>query len=176
MSEQSTSRDPTLTGNPTVRASWFRRHRPQLIVGALLLTVLLVAQVPMLKAMTSRMLGVGPPDDGIPWQSDFPKALEESRQTGKPVLLHFGATWCPPCQAMKYDAWPDPRVRQAVIAGYIPVAVDIDAAASEALSRRYAIDTIPAILVVNAEGKIVKQGAYMSRNSLLEFLASPPPS
>ena len=174
MCEQSPLKDPTLASQPAASGSWLRRHRPEFIVGTLLLAVLLVAQVPMLKSMASRLVGVGPPDDGIPWRSDFPKAMEESRQTGKPVLVNFWATWCPPCQTMKYDAWPDPRVRQAIMASYIPVAVDIDAGGSEVLARRYDITTIPAILIVDSDGKIVRQRSYMSRSTLLDFLASLP--
>ena len=176
MSEHLPSSDATSTGKSAGSVSWVRRHRADLIVGAVLLAVLLVAQVPMLKAMASRLLGVGPPEDGIPWRTDFPKALEESRQTGKLVLLDFWATWCPPCQTMKYNAWPDASVRQAVIAGYIPVAVDVDARGSEALSRRYDISTIPAILVVNSDGQVLAQGSFMSASSLRQFLISSQPT
>src|SRR5512141_2175586 len=92
--------------------SWLRRHRWGMIWSALLGVIVLV-QWPMLKGMFYRVSGSPAPEDGIPWRTDFDAALAEARQSGRPVLLDFYASWCPPCQVMKHEVWPEAKVREA---------------------------------------------------------------
>jgi thioredoxin 1 len=90
------------------------------------------------------------------------------------VLLDFSATWCPPCQEMKHDSWPDSRVAKAANADYIPVAMDVDAPGTREPATRYGVNTIPRVLIVNSEGKVLRDGAFMSADELFDFLKSPP--
>lgn len=109
-----------------------------------------------------------PRKDTIPWQTNLAAALAQSKQTGKPVLVDFSAEWCPPCQEMKRSAWPDPRVEQTAKSDFIPVLLDVDVAQSEA--RQYGIQTIPQILVLSAEGKVLRRADFLSNDELLSFL------
>jgi protein disulfide-isomerase len=108
--------------------------------------------------------------DHVAWRTDLPGALEESKKTGKPVLVDFSASWCPPCRQMKRDAWPDLRVGQRITSGYVPVLMDADDSGSAAPGKRYGIRTIPAILVLDASGNVVRQAGFMSADELLNFL------
>jgi thioredoxin-like negative regulator of GroEL len=86
------------------------------------------------------------------------------------VLVDFYATWCPPCIAMKHEVWPDADVARAVNAGYVPVVVDADK--DNGLSDRYRVEGIPAILVLDADGRIVKRNdGFLPRDGMLKFLA-----
>lgn len=110
-------------------------------------------------------------EDHIPWRTDYSAALEEGKKVGKPILIDFSATWCPPCQEMKRSAWPDSRVADLAATKYVPLAMDVDTPGAAAPAKRYGITTIPAIVVVDSDGKVLRQGAFMSADELSEFLA-----
>jgi protein disulfide-isomerase len=109
-------------------------------------------------------------DDHIPWRTDFAAALAEGKAAGKPILIDFSATWCPPCQQMKRAAWPDARVANLASTKYIPLAMDVDAAGAKAPAEQYGINTIPAVLVVDGDGKVIRQSSFMSADELVAFL------
>jgi protein disulfide-isomerase len=112
------------------------------------------------------------PESKIPWRDDFEETLAEAKEKGKPVLLVFGATWCPPCKTMKRNVWPDDEVTNAVEQGYVPMYVDVDEEKHSQLSSRYQILGIPAVLVLNAEGEVLQKRNTMSRSETLAFLTS----
>jgi thiol:disulfide interchange protein len=111
-------------------------------------------------------------DDHIPWRTDYDAALAEGKKTGKPILIDFSATWCPPCQEMKRSAWPDSRVADLASSKYIPLAMDVDAPGAKDPASRYGINTIPAVLVVDSDGKVLRQASFMSADDLAAFLSA----
>src|SRR5438094_5631713 len=70
----------------------------------------------------------------IAWQHNIKDAQKTARETGKPVLYDFSATWCKPCQAMEKTFWPRPEVVEAT-KRFICVKVDFDR--DKALAEKY---------------------------------------
>jgi protein disulfide-isomerase len=132
--------------------------------------LLVYIQWPMLKGAYYKSNGAEAPASAIDWRQDFPSALAEASQSGKPVLVDFTASWCPPCQVMKHEVWPDDQVADAMNERYIPVLVDVDRTDNKAVAQRYGITSIPTIEVVDEDGRVLRQGAFMSRSQMLEFL------
>jgi len=137
---------------------------------AIMVAFMVITQWPMIKGMYYRASAGPAPADAIGWRTDLPAALAESQKTGKPVLVDFSASWCPPCQVMKHEVWPDARVAQAISAGYIPVLLDADSAEARQPGERYGVQVIPTILILDGQGKVVRQAHYMGVNELLKFL------
>ena len=142
------------------------RHERLLWAGAIGAVVMI--QWPMLKGLYYRTADAPPPSSRIEWRTDLDAALEESRRTGKPVLADFSAGWCPPCIAMKHDVWPDDRVEQAVMDGYVPLVIDVDR--DGAASERYGVYAIPTILVLDGDGQILRRATFLSASGMRKFL------
>ncbi len=151
------------------RATVVRRHGYK-VLWLLTIVALVALQWPMVKGIFYRVSGVSAPADNIAWRGDFEAALTEARKTGKPVLIDFSAAWCPPCQVMKHDVWPDPEVGRAITDGFIPVFADVDSVNMAPVAQRYGINAIPAVVVVDVGGNVLRRANFMSRDSLLAFL------
>lgn len=145
--------------------------RSTTLLWVMLAGLLLWSHWPVAKALYYRATDQTAVADGIAWQTDYSNALVESARTGKPVLLDFSAAWCPYCQIMQHDVWPDPRVRDLVNSKYIPVALDADNSATVGPAQKYNVETIPRILVVDARGNVLKDGSYMNVDELIQFLS-----
>jgi protein disulfide-isomerase len=139
---------------------------------ALVLGAVVYMQWPMLKGAYYKATNAQAPASAVAWRSDYAGALAESAQSGKPVLLDFTASWCPPCKVMKHDVWPDADVATAANGGYVPVLVDVDDPKNAEVAQRYGVRGIPSILIVDAKGRVLKQGAFMSKGEMLDFLKS----
>lgn len=102
-------------------------------------------------------------------QGEYQAALAESKRTGRPVVLDFYADWCGPCQWMKANTWSDPRVERAM-QSYVFVSVNVDQNAE--LSRLFGVSSIPRVVVISPEGKILaSQVGAMPPDRLLSWLS-----
>jgi thiol:disulfide interchange protein len=152
---------------PVAATNRWRRSVPLILLAAI--AVVSFRFMPTWTANPVRPLGAGS-GDAISWRTDLASALADSRTLHKPVLVDFSASWCPPCQTMKREAWPDTQVAQLVEREFVPVLLDVDQTQGQEAGRRYGVEFIPSILVLDSEGRVLRQGGFMSRDELVEFL------
>ena len=84
-------------------------------------------------------------------------ALARGKAQGKPVLVDFSAIWCPTCRAMHADVFTNQEVKQAIAQGYVLARVDYESPEAPAFMRRYAVQGFPTLLVVSADGTLLRR-------------------
>ena len=86
------------------------------------------------------------------------------------MLVDFSAEWCPPCLAMQHDVWPAAEVGRAVNASYVPLVIDVDR--NGLVAERYGVTGIPAVMILDANGRVVRQASgYLPASGVLRFLS-----
>lgn len=87
----------------------------------------------------------------IAWRrGDVTDAFAEAQERGKPVLLYWGAAWCPPCNQLKAGLFRNAdfigRTRDVV-----PVYLDGDTPGAQAWGERFGITGYPTLIVLRPD-------------------------
>ncbi|WP_418645568.1 thioredoxin family protein [Tenacibaculum insulae] len=102
------------------------------------------------------------------WMTSFKDAKKLSVATNKLILIDFWATWCGPCKRMESDTWNKPEVEE-ILNAYVPLKIDIDV--FRKISNKYSANTIPYILIVDANGEVIyNEKGYKDKNEMLKVL------
>ncbi len=138
----------------------------------LVIAAFILLQWPFVKELYYQV--VGAPESKIAWQHDVEAAFTIAKESNKPVLAVFGASWCPPCRTMKREVWSDSQVADAVESGFVPLYIDVDDRSLAEFSSRYNVASIPTVLVLDGEGAVVRKRQSMSSADTLAFLNASP--
>ena len=75
------------------------------------------------------------------WRTDFDAALREAEEKKLPLLMHFHAEWCMPCQKMEQTVFSSSAVREMLSTRF--VAVKLHSEKNQHLVRRYGFEILP---------------------------------
>ena len=101
------------------------------------------------------------------WRSDFKAALQEAEEKKLPLLIHFYADWCMPCQKMEREVFPTAAVKELLDRRFVAVKVNSDH--RQDLVRQYGVETLPSDVVIDSlTGRvIVLHAGYQDRSDYL---------
>ncbi len=93
--------------------------------------------------------------NAIQWETNPYTASVKARAESKPVMLHFTADWCGPCQNQKRFVFSNPAVVRAIHQTAVPVLINIDN--NKTLAEELNVRNIPHDVFLTPDGEVISR-------------------
>lgn len=102
------------------------------------------------------------------------KAKEMAKESGKMIFIDAYTSWCGPCKKMAATSFVDEEVGQLFNEKFINLKIDMEKDADgPETARLYKVMAYPTLLVIDADGKLIKQKiGFMTADQLISFANS----
>jgi thiol-disulfide isomerase/thioredoxin len=116
-----------------------------------------LAAMAVLAALAAPLHAANLPSANVAWvpaavDADIDTAFARAKAEKKPVLLYWGATWCPPCNQLKATLF-NRQEFAALSKNLIAVHVDGDRPGAQRLGTRFKVSGYPTTVLFTAEGQ-----------------------
>ncbi len=85
----------------------------------------------------------------VAWQTDLHAAHKLATETGKPILLVFGAEWCHYCKELEKNTLSQPEMAEYVNANFVPVHLDMGKPQDKEVAKILDVKPIPCTVVLS---------------------------
>lgn len=93
----------------------------------------------------------------VVWQNDLKAAQKHSVQSGRPMLIVFGADWCTHCGKFEKNTLGNPTMANYINRDFIPVHLDFDK--DQEIAEVLEVEALPCTVILSPEadllGKVV---------------------
>ncbi len=136
--------------NPALPA----RARPRTLVGELAIVLLGSA---LLGFPSARAVPPAMPSTQVAWLPasapvEVENAFARARREDKPLLLYWGASWCPPCNQLKATLF-NRQDFAALSRSFVAVHVDGDRPGAQKLGQQFKVAGYPTLVLFRADGR-----------------------
>lgn len=111
----------------------------------------------------------------IPYEKSLLTAREKALTTGKDVLIFFASDKCPDCKKIEDVIENDAQINKLVDQKFLCARINVDNFDGRATQQRYSVQKLPAIVILDASGKIKSKIENITVNSdIKSFIRTTP--
>lgn len=89
----------------------------------------------------------------INWVSDLSNARTKAVQTGRPMLIVFGAEWCTYCKKLEATTLSHPQMVKHINSQFVPVHLDYDE--DRKIAKILEVEQLPCSVVLSPEADLL---------------------